>query len=170
MWEIISKIEQTNLGLNYLNELKQTNNQTLQKEFFAINLISLLADYLAINVPDSSNKINNFVNPNELFLTLLNNPKDNLLGTLSLLEKYNPLKRCRHLIESWGSQRLKTLENCISILIDNPSSGSSDTNKEIDVLFKDLNSDAIKFQELYYVEREHINFLDKQRCGNFIAS
>ena len=170
LWEIISKIEQTNLGLNYLNELKQSNNQILQKEFSAINLISLLADYLAINIPDSSNKINNFVNPNELFLTLLNNPKDNLLGTLSLLEKYNSLKRCRHLIESWGSQRLKTLENCISILIDNPSSGLSQTNKEIDDLFKELNSDAIKFQELYYLERQHMNFLDKQRCGNFIAS
>jgi len=170
LWEIISKIEQTNLGLNYLNELKQSNSQTLQKEFSAINLVSLLADYLAINIPDSSNKINNFVNPNELFLTLLSNPKDNLLGTLSLLEKYNSLKRCRHLIESWGSQRLKTLENCISILIDNPSSGLSQTNKEIDDLFKELNSDAIKFQELYYLERQHMNFLDKQRCGNFIAS
>ena len=168
LWEAISKIEEDNLGLNYLNELKQSNSQTLQKEFSAINLISLLADYIAINIPDSSNKINNFVNPNELFLTLLSNPKDNLLGTLSLLEKYNSLKRCRHLIESWGSQRLKTLENCISILIDNPSSDSS--NKEIDDLFKDLNSDAIKFQELYYLERQHMNFLDKQRCGNFIAS
>jgi len=158
------------LGLNYLNELKQSNSQIHQTEFSAINLISLLPDYLALNNPESSNKINIFINPNELFLTLLSNPKDNLLGTLSLLEKYNSLKRCRHLIESWGSQRLKTLENCISILIDNSSSGSSNTNKEIDDLFKDLNSDAIKFQELYYLERQHINFLDKQRCGNFIAS
>ena len=158
------------MGLNYLNELKESNSQILQKEFSAINLISLLPDYLALNNPDSSNKINNFVNPDELFLTLLSNSKDNLLGTLSLLEKYNSLKRCRHLIESWGSQRLKTLENCISILIDNPSSGSSNTNKEIDELFKDLNSDAIKFQELYYLERQHMSFLDKQRCGNFIAS
>ncbi len=170
LWEAISKIEQNNLGLNYLNDLKQSNSQNLQKDFSSINLISLLPDYLALNNPESSNKINIFINPNELFLTLLSNPKDNLLGTLSLLEKYNSLKRCRHLIESWGSQRLKTLENCISILIDNPSSGSSNTNKEIDDLFKDLNSDAIKFQELYYLERQHINFLDKQRCGNFLAS
>ena len=147
-----------------------SNNQNHQKEFSAINLISLLPDYIALNNPDSSNKINSFVNPNELFLTLLSNPKDNLLGSLSLLEKYNSLKRCRHLIESWGSQRLKTLENCISILIDNSSTDSSNTNKEIDDLFKDLNSDAIKFQELYYLERQHINSLDKQRCGNFIAS
>ena len=127
MWEAISKIEQNNLGLNYLNDLKQSNNQNLQKDFSSINLISLLPDYLALNNPESSNKINIFINPNELFLTLLSNPKDNLLGTLSLLEKYNSLKRCRHLIESWGSQRLNTLENCISILIDNPSSGSSNT-------------------------------------------
>ena len=46
----------------------------------------------------------------------------------------------------------------------------SKLDKEIDDLFKDLNSDAIKFQELYYLERQHINLLDKQRCGNFIAS
>ena len=116
------------------------------------------------------NKINSFINPNELFLTMLKSPEDNLLGTLSLLERYKSLKRCRHLIESWSSQRLNTLENCISILIDNSSSGSSETNKEIDDLFKDLNSDAIKFQELYYLERQHMDFLDKQRCGNFIAS
>jgi DNA primase len=170
LWEAILKIEQDNLGLNYLNDLKQSNSQTLQKDFFAMNLISLLPDYLALNSTELSNKINIFINPNELFLTLLSNAKDNLLGTLSLLEKYNSLKRCRHLIESWGSQRLKTLENCISILLDNPSSASSNNNKEIDELFKDLNSDAIKFQELYYLERQHINFLDNQRCGNFIAS
>ena len=97
---------------------------------------------------------------------MLSNPKDNLLGTLSLLEKYNSLKRCRHLIESWGSQRLKTLENCISILIDKESSESSESIDEIDDLFKELNSDAIKFQDLYYTERNHIFSLDKQRCGN----
>ena len=55
-----AKIEQNNLGLNYLNDLKQSNSQILQKEFFAINLISLLPDYLALNNPDSSNKINSF--------------------------------------------------------------------------------------------------------------
>ena len=125
---------------------------------------------MALNNSELTDNINTFVNPNELFLTTLANPKENLLGTLSLLEKYNSLKRCRHLIESWRSQRLKTLENCISILIDKSSSGSSDANTEIEDLFKDLNSDAIKFQELYYLERQHIKYLDNQRCGNFIAS
>jgi len=170
VWEAISKIEENNLGLDYLDKIRNSNNKILNSDFFAINLISLLPDYFALNDSNASNKINLFVHPDELFLTTLKNPKDNLLGALSLLERYKSLKRCRHLIESWGSQRLKTLENCISILIDNSSLDASDSNKEIDEVFKDLNSDAIKFQELYYLERQHINFLDKQRCGNFIAS
>ncbi len=167
IWESISQIEESNLGSNYLNDLKNANNKKLSNDFYSINLISLLPDHLALKNLEVSNKINTFINPDELFLTNLKNPLENLLGTLSLLERYKSLKRCRHLIESWGSQRLKTLENCISILIDNSSLESSDSNREIDDVFKDLNSDAIKFQELYYLERQHINLLDKQRCGNF---
>ena len=170
IWESISTIEVNNLSANYLDDLKDPNNKQLNNEFISINLISLLPDHLALNNIEVSNKINTFINPDELFLTTLKNSKHNLLGTLSLLERYKSLKRCRHLIESWGSQRLKTLENCISILIDNSSLEPSNCNKEIEDVFKDLNSDAIKFQELYYLEREHINFLDKQRCGNFSSN
>ena len=170
IWESISTIEVNNLSANYLEDLKDPTNKQLNNEFISINLITLLPDHLALNDLEVSNKINTFINPDELFLTTLKNSKHNLLGTLSLLERYKSLKRCRHLIESWGSQRLKTLENCISILIDNSSLEPSDSNKEIEDVFKDLNSDAIKFQELYYLEREHINFLDKQRCGNFSSN
>ena len=170
IWESISTIEVNNLSANYLDDLKDPTNKQLNNEFISINLISLLPDHLALNDLEVSNKINTFINPDELFLTTLKNSKHNLLGTLSLLERYKSLKRCRHLIESWGSQRLKTLENCISILIDNPSLEPTDSNKEIEDVFKDLNSDAIKFQELYYLERQHINFLDKQRCGNFSSN
>jgi len=170
VWDAISKIEVDNLGTNYLHDLRNFDNKKLNSDFISIKLVTLLPDHLALNNLEISNKINIFVNPDELFLATLKSPKDNLLGTLSLLERYKSLKRCRHLIESWGSQRLKTLENCISILIDNSSVESSDSNKEIDDVFKDLNSDALKFQELYYLERQHINLLDKQRCGNFASN
>ncbi len=170
IWESISTIEVNNLSSNYLDDLKDSNNKKLNDDFISINLISHLPDYLALNNLEVSNKINTFINPDELFLTTLKDPKHNILGTLSLLERYKSLKRCRHLIESWGSQRLKTLENCISILIDNSSLETPDSNIEIEEVFKDLNSDAIKFQELYYLERQHINLLDKQRCGIFSSN
>ena len=170
IWDSISEIEVNNLGINYLDDLKNSNNKKLNEEFISLNLTSLLPDHLSIKNLEFPNKIITFIYPDELFLTTLKNPKLNLLGILSLLERYKSLKRCRHLIESWGSQRLKTLENCISILIDNSSLDSSNSNKEIDDVFKDLNSDALKFQEMYYLERQHINFLDKQRCGNFASN
>ena len=170
IWDAISKIEENNFGLDYLTQINNSDDKNLNNEFSKFNLLSFLPDHLALNNSELLNKINFLIHPNELFLTTLKNPKYNLLGTLSLLEKHKSVRRCRHLIESWSSQRLKTLENCISILIDNSSAEYSDSANEIDELFKELNSDAIKFQDLYYLERQHISFLDKQRCGNFLAS
>ncbi len=170
IWTSIRQIEENVLGENYLQRLKEENDSSLKIDFIKINLLSLLADIISNSHPEILDKLGLFLNPSELLLTTLSNAKRNLLGCLSLLERYKSLKRCRHLIESWSSQRLKTLENCISILIDSNSSESSDSFREIDELFKDLNSDALKFQNLYYLERQHIISLDKQRCGNYVLN
>ena len=166
IWLSITKIEENICGNDFFNNLMNSENKLLNKDFVNIDLISMLSNSFEINNLELSEKLNIFINPSELFLTTLNDAKYNLLGTLSLLEKNKSLKRCRHLIESWSTQRLKTLENCISILIDS-NSQSNDSNEEIEDLFKELNSDAIKFQDLYYLEREHIISLDKERCGNY---
>ncbi len=92
IWESISTIEVNNLSANYLDDLKDPNNKQLNNKFISINLISLLPDHLALNDLEVSNKINTFINPDELFLTTLKNSKHNLLGTLSLLERYKSLK------------------------------------------------------------------------------
>ncbi|MBK16990.1 MAG: DNA primase [Prochlorococcus sp. SP3034] len=168
IWSAISKIEEDSFGKDYLIKINDKLNSNLINDFKKLDLLFSLPDFITINNHEIINKLAIFINPDELFLTTLSNPKNNLLGTLSLLERYKSLKRCRHLISSWSSQRLKTLENCISILITNNNSESSDSTKEIDDLFKDLNSDALKFQELYYLERQHIISLDKQRCGNYV--
>ncbi len=167
IWSSISKIEEESFGKDYLIKINDQSNTSLINEFLKLNLLTLLPDFISINSHEIIDKLGIFINPNELFLTTLNNAKNNLLGTLSLLERYKSLKRCRHLISSWSSQRLNTLENCISILINNDY---SDSHKEIEDLFKDLNADALKFQELYYLERQHIVSLDKQRCGNFAVN
>ena len=165
IWDSINTLEKNYLGNEYIDKLQNFKDSNSNNELSKVDLLSLLPDFISINNPEIIDKICIFINPNELFLTTLNNAKNNLLGTLSLLERYKSLKRCRHLIESWSSQRLKTLENCISILIETNLSEESNASREIDDLFRDLNSDAIKFQDLYYLERQHIISLDKQRCG-----
>ena len=104
---------------------------------------------------------------NELRLATLSDPKSLIRGALAALEKQKSLKRCRHLIDAWSSQRLQTLENCIASLIvqeKSEPSDSSDMEQRVINMFEDLNNDAINFQQLYYAERKHILNLDQQRC------
>ena len=112
-------------------------------------------------------KLTPLLEADELRLATLTDPESLIRGSLAALEKQKSLKRCRHLIEAWSSQRLQTLESCIASLIvqeaSNPSN-SSDMEKKVISMFEELNNDAINFQQLYYAERKHILSLDQQRC------
>ena len=39
-----------------------------------------------------------------------------------------------------------------------------DAETRIEALFQRLNADALRFQELYYTERQYLQQLDQQRC------
>ena len=100
----------------------------------------------------------------------LTEPLEQLRGIAALLERQKSLKRCRHLLEAWGGQRLQTLESCIAVLIDQEASSdqaSVDMELRIQALFDDLNRVALRYQELYYTERKHIGHLDQQRCASY---
>ena len=100
----------------------------------------------------------------------MDQPTLQLRGATAALERQKSIKRCRHLLEAWGGQRLQTLENCISTLIEeeriNPNQNLN-MEKKIEHMFNELNTDALHFQELYYSERKHIIYLDQQRCSGF---
>ena len=108
------------------------------------------------------------------------NPLLQLRGATAALERQRSLKRCRHLLNAWSAQRLETLERCIARLLEEGRTASADLadapvpqpvvldmETRIDAMFADLNSDALRFQELYYNERQHIAFLDAQRRAGF---
>ena len=120
-----------------------------------------------INDNEHLPKLNPFLESTELRLATLSDPESLIRGSLASLEKQKSLKRCRHLIEAWSSQRLQTLENCIASLIvqeTSQPSNSSDMEQKVISMFEELNNEAINFQQLYYAERKHILNLDKQRC------
>ena len=111
--------------------------------------------------------------PNELQRMALSQPLLQLRGAAAALERQKSLKRCRHLLDAWSSQRLETLERCISRLLEEErqearatASGLaplSDMEVRIEALFAELNGDALRFQALYYNERKHLEHLDFQR-------
>ena len=167
IWVAITEIEEKIIGQALLESI----NRGIDKghSLSDINISSLLLDEFNKDNNDVSDSLTPLLEVSEVHAISLNQPILQLRGTLAILERQKSLRRCRHLIEAWSSQRLETLEKCISSLINvekEEDSESIDMEHKIIQMFNELNSSAINFQELYYSERKHIIHLDKQRCSN----
>ena len=114
----------------------------------------------------------------------LAHPPLQLRGATASLERQRVLRRCRHLLDAWSSQRLQTLEHCIARLLEEerqapppapatpgpatPAAGAGlDMETRIHDLFDALNGDALRFQEAYYSERRYLNQLDDGRRAGY---
>ena len=165
IWSTISNIEENKFGVEIVENINRFND--LNNILAGIDLIKDLLDNFLSNDNEYLPKLTPLLEANELRLATLSDPESLIRGALASLEKQKSLKRCRHLIDAWSTQRLQTLENCIASLIVQENSDptdSSDMEQRVINMFEDLNNDAINFQQLYYAERKHILNLDQQRC------
>ncbi len=165
IWLTITNIEEGKFGVDTVENINRGID--ISNVLKDVDLIKNILDNFLINNNEYLNKLTPLLEVNELRQATLSDPESEIRGTLAVLEKQKSLKRCRHLIDAWSSQRLQTLENCIASLIlqDNSDpSNSSDMEKRVTKMFEELNNDAINFQDLYYAERKNIIHLDQQRC------
>ena len=168
LWATITELEETNLGVGRLEGISRGDDAG--DELADLDLPRLLTDQLLLENSALVSRLTPLLEPGELQRVSLADPLDQLRGTTALLERQKSLKRCRHLLEAWGGQRLQTLERCIAVLIErekDETESETDMETKIQQLFDDLNRDALHYQELYYSERQHIHHLDQQRCAGF---
>ena len=167
LWVAISDLEEKVVGSDLLESISRGESDSDQLSEIDLSK-ELLDQFVSDNNSSVISILARFLEPNELQLALIEQPLHQLRGTLAILEKQKSLKRCRHLIEAWSGQRLETLETCISSLIEQEQKNPNekyDMEVKIEEMFEKLNVEALKFQDLYYAERKHIDFLDKQRCA-----
>ncbi len=168
LWSAINELEESNLGSGRLEAISRGVDDGDDLE--GIDLPRLLADQLMIDDNSLSSRLTPLLEPGEVHLASMAQPMLQLRGTAAVLERQKSLKRCRHLLEAWGSQRLETLERCIAALIEEERLKPDETfdmETRIEAMFEELNVDALRFQDLYYSERKHILYLDQQRCAGF---
>ena len=166
IWSTISNIEENKFGPEIVEKINRCNDSN--NILADVDLIKNLLDNFLANNNEHLPKLTPFLEANELRLATLSDPDSFIRGALAALEKQKSLKRCRHLIDAWSTQRLQTLENCIASLIVQENSEPSDSNdmeQKVINMFEELNNDAINFQQLYYAERKNILNLDQQRCS-----
>ena len=166
IWSTICNIEEKLFGFEIIEQINRGSSQS--DALLDVDLSKNLFDNFLINNSDYLPKLTPLLEANELRIATLTQPEFQIRGALAVIEKQKSLKRCRHLIEAWSTQRLKTLENCIASLIiqeQTEPNNSTDMEERVTSMFKELNNDAINFQELYYAERKHIFSLDQERCS-----
>ncbi len=168
LWSAIGDIEENNLGPTLLESI--CRGDSLGEDLSEIDLPRLLLDqFTAENNTLLSSRLTPLLELDELHMVAIEKPILQLRGTLAVLERQKSLRRCRHLIEAWSGQRLETLETCIASLLEqeqNNPDESFEMENRIDQMFDELNVDALKFQKLYYSERKHLLYLDRQRCAS----
>jgi DNA primase len=175
LWAAISALEEDNLGVGRLEAINRGSDPG--HDLGDLDLPRLLGDQLVVEQSALLSRLTPLLEPNELQRMALSQPMLQLRGATASLERQKSVKRCRHLLDAWSSQRLETLERCIARLLDEErqearatASGLapvSDMEARIEALFIDLNGDALRFQELYYNERKHLEHLDSQRCAGY---
>ncbi len=173
LWASISDLEEDNLGIGRLEAINRGSDPG--DDLADLDLPRLLSDRLLVEESDLLNRLTPLLEPSELQRMALAEPLLQLRGTTAVLERQRSLKRCRHLLDAWGSQRLETLERCIARLLEESEAEASaaaalSMESRIDLMFAELNGDALRFQELYYNERRHISHLDQQRCADPLAA
>ncbi len=168
LWAAISELEETNIGTGRLEMIIRGEDEGDQLQ--EIDLPRLLSDQLMIENNELFSRLTSLLKPGEVQIASMSQPLLLLRGTTAVLERQKSLKRCRHLLQAWSSQRLQTLEKCIEVLIEEERqypNKNIDMEIRIDSMFEELNSDALHFQKLYYSERKHILYLDQQRCSGY---
>jgi len=164
LWAAISALEEDNLGVGRLEAVNRGTDPG--HDLADLDLPRLLSDQLLMAQPDLLGRLTPLLEPSDVQRLSLQNPQLQLRGATAALERQRSLKRCRHLLNAWGTQRLETLERCIARLLQEDTATAPaglDMETRIDAMFAELNSDALRFQELYYNERQHISHLDDQR-------
>ena len=171
-WEAITELERIRLGTNRLEAINCGDDSGI--ELADLDMPQLLSNQLLLEDDSLLARLALLLEPEEVHRASLDQPLHQLRGAVALLERQKSLKRCQYLLEAWSKQHLQTLEQCITVLLETPTliDEASNINMEVCIqsLFEELNSNAIKFQRLYYSEREHIIHLDRQRCGGYTAN
>ncbi|HRD41194.1 MAG TPA: DNA primase [Prochlorococcaceae cyanobacterium AMR_MDS_5431] len=169
IWKVIERVQSDYLKTHLLKDSASIESSKLTN----LDLVNLLSNQL---IPENNSDINTklvqLLNPNEVQLVALTQPLLQLRGAIAIIEKQKSLKRCQYLLDAWSNQQLQTLEDCIGILIEQESAklpGPVNMESKIDSMFFMLNAHTIRFQELYYREREYISSLDRQRWTNLVV-
>ncbi|MFN9531933.1 MAG: DNA primase [Cyanobacteriota bacterium] len=172
LWAAISELEEGHLGAPRLEAISRGSDPG--HDLGDLPLLQLLTNRLAMEESASLDRFMSLLEPNELKRQSFHQPLLHLRGAIASRARLAVEKRCRHRRDTWQSQRLCTLEQCLARLLESetaaatPSTAGEDMETRLQGLFDDLNRDALRLQAEYYAERRHLEDLDQHRRSDLV--
>lgn len=142
-------------------ELEQ---QPTGAENLALRIQDALTDLPLADSPQTQSHVMGIVQPNEMQRVDLVRPHLGIRAAAATLERLECEKRCRHLLNSWQSQRLESIERCMEQLLTEDWSTPEQAEQRIEELHRSLNGEILEFQRLFYDEWRYLQTLNQQRC------
>jgi DNA primase len=170
LWATIGEVEEDNLGVERLEAINRGEDPG--DDLGDLDLARLLADRLVMEQSELLDRLTPLLEPGEVRRLTLQRPLLELRGAIAVRARLQAEKRCRHLLDAWRSQQLRTLEHCLGLMLGGeaePAEGLAPVvamELRIEDLFARLNADALRFQADYYSERRHLGELDRRRCSD----
>ncbi|MEY4351897.1 MAG: hypothetical protein RLZZ609_138 [Cyanobacteriota bacterium] len=172
LWAAISELEEGHLGAPRLEAISRGSDPG--HDLGDLPLLQLLTNRLAMEESASLDRFMSLLEPNELKRQSFHQPLLHLRGAIASRARLAVEKRCRHLLDTWQSQRLCTLEQCLARLLESetaaatPTTAGEDMEARLQGLFDELNRDALRLQAEYYAERRHLEDLDQHRRSELV--
>lgn len=165
LWQQILASQQQLTGLDVTQY--PGSDDTDWTPLLTIDLLDILQDHYT-NFPQEMAQLTHLLHLSETDALMLSRPEQNLITAAASLERIACEKRCRHLLNVWREQGVKSMRDCLEQLLDQASTLASSeeivpSSEDIEQLYHHLNADALKFQALYYDEIRHLQTLDRQR-------
>ena len=115
LWAAIAELEEDNLGAGRLEAISRSLDPG--HDLADLDLPRLLFDRLLVEGNELLPRLTPLLQPSDVQRLSLAQPLLLLRGAIAMRARLAPEKRCRHLLDAWGSQRLRSLEHCLATLL-----------------------------------------------------
>ena len=122
LWASIAELEEDNLGAGRLEAISRGLDPG--HDLADLDLPRLLFDRLLIEGNELLPRLTPLLQPTDVQRLALGQPLLLLRGAIAMRARLATEKRCRHLLDAWGSQRLRSLEHCLAMLLQQERLGS----------------------------------------------
>ncbi|KKI99173.1 DNA primase [Prochlorothrix hollandica] len=123
-----------------------------------------LADLPLPAVAENQGHVMGIVQPSEVQRVELYRPQLGIRSAAATLERLECEKRCRHLLSSWQTHRLESMERCMTDLLQEELDPAQDLELRIEALYHSLNHEILDFQRRFYDEWRYLQALNRHRC------